>query len=93
MNNNGQTIFFTFMIGLTILVLALALAFPVKEIVDNATNYSESATGNQQTLDCANDSISTYDKGACLITDMSMFYFIGGLIFLVGSVLAAKILL
>jgi len=92
MNNNGQVIFFTLMIGITVLVLAMALAFPVKEAVDDTTNYSGTST-SPQTLDCNNGSISKFDKGACLVADTSMFYFIGGLIFLVGSILAAKILL
>ena len=93
MNNNGQVVFFTLMIGLTVLVLALALAFPVKQAVDNATNYTGNVTGEHQTLDCANSSISTFDKGACIISDMSMFYFIGGLIFMVDSIIVAKVLL
>jgi len=93
MNNRGQVIFFTLMIGLTVLILALALAFPVKQASDEATNYSNNATGTQTTLDCNNDSISDYDKATCIVADLSMFYFIGGLIFLVGSILAAKVLL
>ena len=93
MNKNGQVIFFAFMIGLTVLVLALGLAFPVKQIVDDTTNYSGNSTSSGQSLNCNNASLSTYDKGACVVADMSMFYFIGGLIFLVGSILAARILL
>lgn len=94
MNNKGQVIFFTLMIGLTVLVFALGLAFPVKQASDGATNYSGTATGEAfSTLDCNNDSISTFNKGACIVTDMSMFYFIGGLIFMVGSIIAAKVLL
>ena len=93
MNKNGQVIFFTLMIGLTVLILALALAFPVKQASDNATNYSNNASGTQQTLDCNNDSISDFDKASCIVTDLSIFYYIGGLIFLVGSILVAKVLL
>ena len=93
MNNRGQVIFFTLMIGLTVLILAMALAFPVKQASDNATNYSNNVTGSHQTLDCNNDSISNFDKAACIVADLSIFYFIGGLIFLVGSILAAKVLL
>jgi len=91
MDKSGQTIFFTFMLALTVIVVALALAFPVKEAVDNATNYTNSSTVSN--LDCNNSSISNFDKGACIVTDMSMFYFIGGLIFLAGTILAAKVLL
>lgn len=95
MNKNGQVMFFTLMIGLTVLILAMALAFPLKEVIDNTTNYTGNASTSyaNQTLSCNNDSISTFDKGACIVSDLSMFYFIGGLIFLVGSILAAKVLL
>lgn len=93
MNNNGQVIFFTFMIGLTVLILAMALAFPIKETIDNATNYTGNVTGSAATLDCSNESISIFDKGACVVSDISMFYFVGGLIFMVGSIIVAKVLL
>jgi len=91
MNDRGQVIFFTFMIGLTVLVLAMALAFPVSQAVENTTNN----TGNSTTanLDCGNSSISTFDKGACIVSDISTFYFVGGLIFLVGSILLARVIL
>jgi len=91
MNDRGQVIFFTFMIGLTVLVLAMALAFPVSQGVENTTNN----TGNSTTanLDCGNSSISTFDKGACIVSDISTFYFVGGLIFLVGSILLARVIL
>jgi len=107
MNKNGQVLFFTLMIGLTVLVLALGLAFPVKQSVDNARNSTQTtnitydigngtiANGTIEVLgmDCSNTSISSFNKGACLVADMSLFYFIGGLIFMVGSIIAAKVLL
>ena len=93
MNKNGQVIFFTLMIGLTVLIFTLSLAFPVKQSIDDATNYSGNASTSVANLDCNNGSISIYNKGACLVSDMSMFYFIGGLIFLVGSIITAKVLL
>ena len=93
MNNKGQLIFFTLMLSLTVVIFVMALAFPVKQSIDNVTNYSNNASGNQTTLDCNNDSISIFNKGACRIADITNFYFIGGLLFLVGSILAAKVLL
>jgi len=92
MNNKGQVMFFTLMIGIAVLVFVMALAFPVKEAVDNTTNYSGNSSSTQ-TLDCNNDSISIFNKGACIVSDISMFYFIGGLIFMVGGIVAAKVLL
>ena len=111
MNKKAQVSFFTLMIGLTVIVLALGLAFPVKQTVDNAMNatqtsnityevsngtaggYYVNGTVEIMGMDCSNTSISTFNKGACIVTDMSMFYFIGGLIFMVGSILAARVLL
>jgi hypothetical protein len=93
MNKNGQVIFFTLMIGLVVLVLAMGLAYPVLQSSDDATNYSGDVTGDMATLDCNNESISSFDKGACIVADLNMFYFIGGLIFMVGSIIAAKVLL
>lgn len=90
-NKRGQAIFFTLMLAVTVIILALALAFPVKEAIDNTTNNSGNSLVSN--LDCNNDSISNFDKGACVITDISMAYFIGGLLFLVGSILTAKVLL
>jgi len=76
------------MIAITIIVLALALAFPVKESVDNARNGTtfDGTIG----LDCSNASISDYNKGACVTTDLTIFYFIGGIIFIAGAVVAAR---
>ena len=100
MRKKGQVMFFTLMIGLTMLVFLMALAFPIKETVDDVTNYSGNAqsdtwngTSQVATLDCNNADISIFNKGACLVSDMSMFYFVGGLIFMVGGLVAAKVLL
>jgi len=82
-DNRGQVIFYGFMLGLTILVLALALADPVKEQIDTTRNASN--------MDCTNTSISTFDRSACIVTDLGLFYFIGGLIFIAGIAITAKI--
>lgn len=81
----GQVIFFAFMIGLVILILALAFSPILKTFVENAMNPSN--------LDCANESISNFDKATCVVTDLSLFHFIGGLIFIAGAILTAKIIL
>ena len=83
MNNKGQVIALTFMIALVLVLLALGLAPAVKEQVDTSRG----------TMDCDNDSISTYDKAGCLVADISMFQFIAGIIFLAGGVVAAKVIL
>ena len=95
------------MLALTVLVFALGIAFPVKQAIDNANNVTTNTphnytlpngtvtTGNITTIgmDCNNESISTFNKGACIVSDLSMFYFIGGLIFLAGTIIAARVLL
>lgn len=85
MNNKGQVFFLTFMIGLVILLLALALAPGLRNQIDE----TRSSTG----MDCGNSSISTFNKATCFVVDVNMFYFIGGLIFIAGSVIGAKVML
>ena len=77
------------MLGLLVLVLALALSEPVKEQIDSVRNTTtlEGTVG----LDCTNSSISTYDKGACIVSDLTIFHFVSGLIFIAGAVILAKL--
>jgi len=89
MNKNGfTTVFYTFMLALTIIVLALALSGPIKETVDNARNETYE---NYYGLNCSSATISDYDKAACVASDMSIFYFVGGLIFVAGMIIAARL--
>ena len=77
------------MLGIVVIVLALALAFPVKQSVDTARN---SSSGDFTGLDCANSSISNFDRGACLITDVTIPYFIIGLIAIGGAIIGSRVL-
>jgi len=89
MNNRGQVIFFGLMLGLVIIITALALA----PALMNQTNAARNATdGDTYGMDCGNSSIDNFSKAACVATDLSLFYFIGGLIFIAGSVITAKII-
>lgn len=83
MNNKGQVIFLAFMIGLTILVLALALAGGLRKEVDNARSSSN--------LDCSNSSISTFNKATCVVVDANLFYFIIGLVGIGIAVIIARL--
>lgn len=76
------------MLGLVIIILALALAPIGKQFIDSAMNQT---VGDSIGLDCGNSSISTFDKGTCVITDFSLAYFFGGLILIGGAVILAKI--
>lgn len=72
MNNKGQAIFMGFMIMLAIIVLTFGMAQPVKSFVDDARNSTN--------MDCTNNSISDFDRAACVVIDMGIFYFIAGMI-------------
>ena len=88
MNNRGQIWGYTMALGLVIIILALALAPVGKEFIDDAMNVT---VGDTIGLNCDNDTISSFDKGTCVITDFSIAYFFGGLIFIGGAVVIAKL--
>ena len=88
LNNKGQVIFFGLMIGITVIVLALALAPVLGEFTDGAMNETDVLGG--QGLNCTSTTLSWADEGACLIVDFSLPYFILslmaiGLIYLGGK--------
>ena len=89
-NKKGQVFFFALMLGIVILVLALALAGPVKDQVDSIRNTTTDEGG--EGLDCINSSISDFDKGACVVADLTIFHFVGGLIFIAGAIIIAKLI-
>ena len=82
MNNQGSALFVGFMIMMTILVLVLGMAAPVKNFVDVARNSTN--------MDCDNPTISNFDKAACVTIDMGTFYFIAGLIALAFAVFISR---
>lgn len=88
-NSKGSVMIFSIMLGLVVIILALALAPAGKEIISSAMNVSTSDTIG---LDCGNDSISNFDKATCIITDFSLFYFFGGLILIAGLIITGRII-
>lgn len=84
LEKRGQTFFLTFMIGVTIIILALALAPALKNQIEETRNINN--------LNCSSNSLSTFDKATCLVADLNLFYYIGGLIFIAGMVITAKII-
>ena len=89
LGNKGQIFFYTFMMAIVVLVLAVALAYPLSQTVSDARgNSTEQSVG----LDCANTTISNFQKGQCIITDLATPYFIIGLIAIAGMVIGAKTL-
>jgi len=88
LNKRGQIIFYGLMLGAIVIVLALALAPATKQFVDGARNETSLVGGDG--LNCTNPALSVYDKGACQITDLTLPYFIGGLIFIGVIAITAK---
>jgi len=88
-NSKANVTIYGIMLALTIIILALALAGPIRESTDNARNESD---GDTIGMDCGNESISDFTKAACVATDINLFYFIGGLIFLAGVIISARII-
>jgi len=88
MNKSGSVVIYTLMIGMVIIILALALAPLVQDFTTSAMN---STSGDTAGLDCDNSSISNFDKATCVSTDLTLFYFIGALIFIAGLIITSKV--
>lgn len=87
----GQIVFFGMMLGILIIVFALGVAPTVKEFTDAARNETDAVGGTG--LNCTNPALSDYDKGACTITDLTLPYFIGGIVLIGGIILVSKIII
>ena len=87
LNKRGQ-MFYTIMLGLVVIIIALAIAPVVLSFVNDArAPTSDTAVG----LDCGNSSISDYQKGQCVLTDLATPYFFFGLLAIAGIVIGAKL--
>ena len=84
------TVFFTLMLSISVLVLALALAPIIKSFVDDARAPT---SDTQVGLDCSNLSISDWDKATCTLQDLQTPYFFLGIIALAGVIVSAKLLM
>jgi len=89
MNNRGQVVIVTLMIGIVVLILALALAPAVKQSTDLARNDS---TDSSIGLNCSSDTISDFDKATCVATDITLPYFIGFLLLFAGAIVVGRII-
>lgn len=88
-NKKGQVVIYTFMLALCIIIVALALIFPITETTNAVRN--ETYLGEMGGMNCSNPGIDMFVNSACLTTDLTSFYFIGGLIFIAGVVITARI--
>lgn len=89
-NNKGQIFFYTLMLSAVVIVLALALAVPVKQTVDDARSPSDNESVG---LDCNNSTISDFQQAQCLLTDLATPYFFFGFLAIAGVVIGAKLLI
>jgi hypothetical protein len=87
-NKKGQVWGYSIMLAMVVIILGLALAPAGKAVIDDAQNAS---TSDFIGLDCNNDSINNFQKGACVVTDFSMFYFFGGIILIGIALIGARI--
>jgi len=83
MNKRGSTAFLLLMLGVVILVLAIALASPINTVVQESRETGQ--------LNCSDDSIDSFKKGACIISDAYSPYFIGILIALGAGLIGGGI--
>jgi len=89
MNKVASVAIYGLMLALVIIILALALAPTGISFVNDAMNAS---SGDTLGLDCDNATISNFDKGACVVADISIFYFFGGLILIGGGIAISRII-
>lgn len=90
MNNKGISFFLTMMLGISIIILGLALAPVIKDFNEDARNTT--TLDGAEGLDCNNASISDFQSAACLGNDVTTYAF-GGLIIAIGlAVIVGKII-
>ena len=87
MDSKGSILIYGLMLSLVIIVIALALSPAVSESVNDARSES---VGDVLGMNCSTTS-DNFIKSACVATDLSLFYFISGLIFIAGGILTAKV--
>lgn len=81
MNKKGLAFFYTFMLGFSIIVLGIALATPVKQIIDNARNSTE--------LNCVAPA-TDFDQALCWGLDILKFGYVGFVILTGFAIIAAR---
>ena len=77
------------MLSIVIIILALAFAGPLKTTFEGIAAPN---TNSSQGLDCANTSISDFDKATCSSLDIAMPMFIGAMIAIAGAIVGARLL-
>jgi hypothetical protein len=88
-NKKGSVLIYSIMVGLVVIILALALAPAVSESIGTARNAS---VGDTIGLNCTSGLISNFDKAACVASDLTIFYFISALIFIGGAIIVSRVI-
>jgi hypothetical protein len=83
MNNKGQIMLVALMVGVVIIILALAFAGPTKQFVDGARGTDG--------LNCSSNLLDKYYQADCVATDLLTPAFIGFLIVLGGIIIIARL--
>lgn len=89
-NKRGQVIFYTLMLGIVVIILAMALTPVVNEFVNGAKNSTDETHVG---LDCSNESISDFTKSQCVITDITTPYFFFSVVAIALLVIGARLVL
>lgn len=71
MDKSGIVFFYRLMLGIVIIILGIALAFPTAEPINES----------KDNLSCDSPS-SDFDQGTCWFLDIVKFMFVGGIIFI-----------
>lgn len=80
-NKKGITMLYTLMLGITIIVLGLAFASPIKQFCDTARTE----------MNCTSADLSIYDDATCTGYDLLKVLITGGIILIGVAVIGAKI--
>lgn len=73
MNKKGQAVMVGIMIAIMVFIVAVVFIEPLQDVI---------VLGRDAThLDCTNTSISTGQKGTCILVDLYLPYFFGACIF------------
>ena len=91
MNSLGQAFFLMVMIGVCVVILALAFAPIVNEFTDDARNTT--TQDGAQGLDCSNTSISDFQNAGCYSSDISSAGFVGFLLAIGLAIIVGKVII
>lgn len=81
MNNQGLVFFYTFMLGITVIVLGIALATPLTQVITNAMTSTE--------LNCSAPA-TDYEQATCWFLDIIKPLIVGFFILLGFAILIAR---